>query len=293
MKKILVPVDFSGHTDITCTYALELAQKFGAEIRLFHTFFDQFIIADSSFPESIDMSTMYNEELLKEIMHQAEKRLEELYCKLQERIRKEKIENVTLSKSLTGGEIEHEVITICKDYEPDIIVMGTRGEGKNLKIWGKVASYIINHVQVPVMTIPEIKKYMGYSDIMFSADLEDGNLLSCNKILELFKPFKSRIHCVHFLLKSNPEEKLEKMEQMKKSLSGHLLDTNVTFQVINVADEIQKSIDNFIKDNNINLIAFQPHKRSLFYGVFTKAITKKNLFATNIPLLAVPAIQKE
>jgi len=69
MKKILVPVDFSGHTDITCTYALELAQKYGAEIRLFHTFFDQFIIADSSFPESIDMSTMYNEEFLKEIMH--------------------------------------------------------------------------------------------------------------------------------------------------------------------------------------------------------------------------------
>ena len=102
MKKILVPVDFSGHTDITCTYALELAQKFGGEIRLFHTFFDQFIIADSSFPESIDMSTMYNEELLKEIMHQAEKRLESLYCKLEDRIKKEKIHDVTLSKSQIG-----------------------------------------------------------------------------------------------------------------------------------------------------------------------------------------------
>ena len=291
MKKILVPVDFSGHTDITCTYALELAQKYDAEIRLFHTFFDQFIIADSSFPESIDMSTMYNEELLKEIMHQAEKRLEALYCKLQERIRKEKIQNVTLSKSLTGGEIEREVINICDEYNPDIIVMGTRGEGKNLKIWGKVASYIINHVNVPVMTIPEIKKYMGYSDIMFSADLEDGNLYSCDKILEIFKPFKSRIHCVHFLLNSNQKGQQEKMEKLKKSLAGQHITEDVTFQVINVPDEIQKSIDNFIKENNINLIAFQPHKRSLFYGVFTKAITKKNLFATNIPLFAVPALQ--
>jgi nucleotide-binding universal stress UspA family protein len=288
MNKILVPVDFSGHTDITCTYALELAQKFGAEIRLFHTFFDQFIIADSSFPESIDMSTMYNEELLKEILHQAEKSLESLYCKLEERIRKEKIQNVTISKSLTGGEIEREVITICEDYKPDIIVMGTRGEGKNLNVWGKVSTYIINHVNVPVMTIPEIKKYMGYSKIMFSADLDDGNFIALKKILEIFQPFKSHVHCVHFLLKPNQKEQLERMNHLKKSLSDHPAAANLTFEVINVSDEIQKSIDTFIHDNAINLIAFQPHKRSMFYGVFTKTITKKNLFATNIPLLAVP-----
>lgn len=290
MKKILVPVDFSGHTDITCTYALELAQKSGAEIRLFHTFFDQFIIADSSFPESIDMSTMYNEELLKEILHQAEKRLETLYDNLQERIRKEKIQNVTISKKLTGGEIEHEVITICEEYDPDIIVMGTRGEGKNLNVWGKVSTYIINHVKVPVLTIPEIKKYMGYSEIMFSVDFSDGNSMALKKVLELFKPFKSHIHCVHFLLKPKQKDEIEKMEQLKKSLSDHPGAADLTYQMINVTDVIQKSINHFINDNNINLIAFQPHKRSLFYGVFTKSITKKNLFATNIPLLAVPVM---
>jgi nucleotide-binding universal stress UspA family protein len=290
MKKILVPVDFSGHTDITCTYALELAEKYGAEIRLFHTFFDQLIIADSSFPESIDMSTMYNEELLKEILHQAEKRLETLYLNLQDRIKKEKIQNVTISKALTGGEIEHEVISICNDYNPDIIVMGTRGEGKNINIWGKVATYIINHVQIPVLTIPEIKKYAGYAEIMFSADLTIGNTLALTKIMDTFLPFKSRIHCVHFLLKAQEKEMTEKMEKLKANVAGHPGFASTSFHLINMKDEIQKSIDQFAKDKNINLISFQPHKRSIFYGVFAKAITKKNLFATNIPLLAVPVV---
>ena len=290
MKKILVPVDFSGHTDITCTYALELAQKYGAEIRLFHTFFDQFIIADSSFPESIDMSTMYNEELLKEILHQAEKRLETLYDNLQDRIRKEKIQNVTISKSLTGGEIEREVITICEEYDPDIIVMGTRGEGKNSNIWGKVSTYIMNHVKVPVLTIPEIKKYMGYSGILFSADFNDGNSLALTKIMEIFKPFKSHIHCVHFIPKTKQKEEIEKMDQLKKSLSDRPGAADLTFQMINVKDELQKSINQFVCENNINLIAFEPHKHSLFYGLFTKDITRKNLIATNIPLLAVPIV---
>jgi len=39
----------------------------------------------------------------------------------------------------------------------------------------------------------------------------------------------------------------------------------------------------------ISLIAFQPHKRSLLYMMFTRNITKKNLFATNVPLLALPS----
>jgi len=38
MKKILVPVDFSGHTEITCKYAMELAKAYSAEIHIFHTF---------------------------------------------------------------------------------------------------------------------------------------------------------------------------------------------------------------------------------------------------------------
>ena len=82
MKKILVPVDFSSHTDITCRYALEFAKPFGAEIKLFHTYFDQIIIADTSFPDTLDMSTIYNEELMKEIFRQAEHHMEELEEKL-------------------------------------------------------------------------------------------------------------------------------------------------------------------------------------------------------------------
>ncbi|MEI7664149.1 MAG: universal stress protein, partial [Bacteroidota bacterium] len=75
MKKILVPVDFSSHTEITCRYAIEFAKAYSAEIRLFHTYFDQIIIADTSFPDTLDMSTIYNEELMKEIFRQAERNM--------------------------------------------------------------------------------------------------------------------------------------------------------------------------------------------------------------------------
>ena len=63
----------------------------------------------------------------------------------------------------------------------------------------------------------------------------------------------------------------------------------IDFEVVEVADDNQKAVDQFVVDNKIDLIAFRPHKRSLLYMFFTKNITKKNLFAANVPLLAIPA----
>jgi nucleotide-binding universal stress UspA family protein len=288
MKKILVPVDFSSHTDITCSYALEIAKMFGAEIRLFHTYFDQIIVADSSFPESIDMSTLYNEELLKEILHQAERNLEELHESLQEKIRSEKIGNVTLSKTLTGGDIEMELITVCNEYEPDLVIMGTKGKGNSVQVWGRFSTYLINHVSMPVMTIPDIKKNLGFNHLMFSADLSDSNVESIRTILKLMAPFQFHIHCVHFSSKGKVKDEESKLTALKDSISTLPDSAKISVEVVDTEGDNQKAIDNFVKENKISLIAFQPHKRSLLYTMFTRNITKKNLFSVNLPLLAIP-----
>ena len=62
----------------------------------------------------------------------------------------------------------------------------------------------------------------------------------------------------------------------------------LTFEMREIEEDNQKTIDQFVKDFSIGMIVFQPYKHSIFYRFFTKNITKKNLFATNIPLFAIP-----
>ncbi|MEI7620875.1 MAG: universal stress protein [Candidatus Falkowbacteria bacterium] len=288
MKKILIPVDFSGHTDITCKYALEFARVYGAEIKLFHTYFDQIIIADTSFPDTLDMSTMYNEELMKEIHHQAMRNMEELSEKVTEMIKKENLSNVTLSSNVTGGEIEHELKEFCHEFRPDLVVMGTTGKGNNINVWGKVSTFIIDHAKVPVLTVPELKSYRGIKSLMFAADLSEANPSSISGILELFAPFNCKLHVVHFITKSKNSDAFDRMKALQMKFGKEEKAGQIIFEVIEYTDDNQKVIDLFVHERNIDIIAFQPHKRSLLYMVFTKNITKKNLFATNIPLLAVP-----
>ena len=289
MKKILVPVDFSDHANITCSYALEYAKNFTSEILLYHTYFDQIVIADSSFPDTIDMNTMYNEELMKEILHQSEKKLDDLESRLQAKIKNEKIDGVTVRTEVTGGAIESELREIYNEYKPDLVVIGNKGEGKNLSIWGRISTYLVNHLDNPVLMIPEIKGFLGFSNIMVGVDLDEENQALIDRVHALFETFPVNLHCVHFLIpKKHKAEEKKRFLELKDYFSNKEFAGNISFEMIEIEEDNQKAIDTYIKEHNIQLIAFQPHKRSIFYTLFTANITKKNLFATNIPLLAMP-----
>jgi nucleotide-binding universal stress UspA family protein len=288
MKKILVPVDFSGYTEIACTYALEIADKEGAVIRLFHTYSDQFIIADSSFPDAIDMSTMYNEELLKEVFHQSEKKMDALKASLEEKARKQTKKDIVFQITLVGGEIVSELHELCKEFHPDIVVMGTRGTGKTLNQWGRVSTHIINHSRVPVLTVPEIKKFKGFQKIMLAEDLSGKTEDLIRKIFSMFSDFQFHIDCIHFLIKENEPEEDEKMESLHKTFEKEEKSGIISFKIVKATEEKQTAINKVIESQCIDMIVFQPHKHNLFYNLFTHKITKKNLQATNVPLLALP-----
>lgn len=288
MKKILIPIDFSGHTEITCAYALEISRNESTEIRLFHSFFDQIILADSSFPDAIDMSTMYNEELLKEIFHHAERNMLEVKEKLEKDLDHKGVNNVTVTTTITGGEIENELMELYRDFHPDLIVVGTTGMGKNLNVWGKVSTFIINHSKVPVLTIPEIRQFLGFKKIMMAADLSEENANSIHKIIDIFKPYSAKLFCVHFLSKTKQSDEHDKMKLLRKMFEAEEKSGLISFEMREVEEDNQKTIDQFVKDFAIEVIVFQPYKHGIFYRFFTRNITKKNLFATNIPLLAIP-----
>jgi nucleotide-binding universal stress UspA family protein len=291
MKRILVPVDFSGHTEITCTYALELAGEEVTEIRLFHTYSDPVIMTDRNFPDTIDMSTMYNEELLKEVFHQAEKKMEMLVQSLNEKLRKSNRNNIELQSTLVGGMIERELRDLCLEFHPDLVVMGTRGSGKSLQLWGRVSTYIINHAKVPVLTVPEINKSLGFKEIMLSADPPERVAGSVRKILELFSGFKSHLTCVQFVMNEEKPEDREKLEKLRKKFEKEENSGKIAFELLVVTGDKQKAINQVIGKQSTNLIAFQPHKHGLLYNLFTRKITRKNLQATNIPLLALPEFE--
>jgi hypothetical protein len=234
------------------------------------------------------MSTMYNEELLKEIMHQSEKKMDLLRSQLEEKAKKRLKKDIEFQISLVGGVIESELNEQTKEFLPDIMVMGTRGTGKTSNRWGRVSTHIINNSKVPVLTVPEIKKFMGFDKIMLATDLSEKIEELITQIFLIFHEFPIHLYCVHFLIKENESEENKKMEKLRNIFGKEEKAGKISFRMVEVKEDKQIIINREIENEAIDLIAFQPHKHSMFYNLFTSKITKKNLQAASVPLLGLP-----
>lgn len=286
MKKILLPVDFSESTENACSYALEIAKKFNSEIRLFHSYFDQIIVSDSSFPTGVDTDTMLNEQLLRDIEVRAKVDIEELQTRLLNELKKENIHHIKITYTLEGGEPETEIIEVSEAYQPDLIIMGSRGKGNMGILMGSVSKKIMKKAKVPVLAIPAGFTYQGINHVMYLTDFKGHDQDLLWKLFSLLKDFDIQVFCVHLnIYKSKREDNEENMKRIMEGFQEEVANKKLFCKLIDSQD-INQDIEKFVKDHHIDVIAFLSQKRNVFQNLFHQEVTKKDLFQTHIPLLA-------
>ncbi len=286
MKKILVPVDFSENTENTCLYALEIAKKFNSEIRLFHSYFDQIIVSDSSFPTGVDTDTMMNEQLLRDIEVRAKADIQELQAWLLNKIKKEELHHIKVVYTIEGGEPETEIVEISKEHNPDIIIVGSSGKGKTGFLMGSVSRKIMTRSLVPVLTVPKDYTYKGIRRVTYLTDFKGDDFKMLNNLFSLLKDFNINIICVHLnLYDSKREDNQENMRQIMDQFKDEITGGKLSCKLID-SKEIDEGIEQMVQEHEIDLIAFLSHKRNLFQSLFKHSVTKKDLYQASIPLLA-------
>lgn len=139
-KRLLVPVDFSDASVAAFNTALDLCSAVGGEIKVVHVHQLQVpYVGDGGFyvPE------MDEDELLKE----REKELETF-------VNDNGKAGVTVEREVRLGDPETEINEIAKEYQADLIVMGTHGRtGLSHLLMGSVTESILRHAEVPIMAV--------------------------------------------------------------------------------------------------------------------------------------------
>ena len=286
VRRILVPVDFSDHSVNACNYALGLAQKLKAEIKLLYAYFNPVI---SSEPYDEMFSYQVNlDNVVSTLKDEAEEQMKLFTNRLKEWIKKEKISNVKITYELDRGVPEEVILNFSENYKPGVIVLGTRGKGeKGSAIFGSVTKRVIENAKVPVLSIPEKSVYMGIkymNKVLYATDFDDSDYKAIRKLMTLVRPFGIKIYFVHIASDAtNPLDNV-KMEELKEHFITEYSDYNVVCDIIEHSDVLQ-GIEDYIDEKDIDLLALTTHKRRLFERLFNPSITNKMLFHTNIPLL--------
>ena len=290
LRRILVPVDFSEYSKNACLFALNLASKFDADIKILHVYYAPIVdlvpITDA-YSIQIDMDIN-----LRELEVTARKNLQAFVNDIKIIAKEKGFENFKIGYALREGIIEDEIARVARDYKPGIIVLGSKGKGeKQGEIIGSVVFKVLDKSRVPVLAIPQNSRYNAEGEvknIAYATDFDDSDYLAIRRLLSIVSAFKVQVHCVHVSKdshKSWDKVKIEALKDYFKKVNRHL---NVICHLLE-GEDIIKEFEVFSETHRIDLFALVNRKRGILSRLFNPSLTKKLVYHSQVPLLVFKA----
>jgi nucleotide-binding universal stress UspA family protein len=286
MKTILIPVDFSEGSLNSCKYAIRLAGQEECTFHLFHIYNDQVMIPDSSFPSGLDTDVFFNSDVILGMKEQAEKNMHDLIESVEQIIKSKNINHIKLEYSLAGGDPQWEITETCEDLHPDLLIMGTRGQGKKGFLEGSMAEKIMGKAQIPVIAVPEDYQEFHFKNLLYPTNFNKLDIDTLQRVFHLFKHLPFVIHVCHFLLDGENNQANVLMDELKKAFEKERLEGKIKFSMI-ASEKKDEVLETFVHFNKIDLIAFLSEKKHLIKDLFKQELHKKDFFRLELPMLAM------
>ncbi len=287
IRKIIVPTDFSRRSEEACYYAVHLAQKLQAEIKIVHVY--EKPIGDVYVKETATFET-FTMKLLLESEKKAKSEMVALFQRVKDYMTRHDIKGVNIHSSTMMGHIVRSLKGICSEYNPDLLVLGTVGKReKSDSVLAGVAHHIILGLGIPVYAIPgpfnvdEFEKM----NILYATDFNEKDHTSLNQLLSIMEPFEKRITCIHIDTANNPVN-YEIMDELNEVLKQQYSQHQLACRLI-VDEDVYHGIKDFADKYDINLLSFTTRKQGIFKKLFRSSLFKKILQEANLPILIFPS----
>ncbi len=280
-RRILVPIVFKDYSLNICKYALALAEKIQAEIKLLHVCRTQ--RKGEPYSEYAFQTTEGKQITIQ--FTEAEKRLKMIAADLNRQVREKGIPNVSVDYMLAKGNISDEIVRVSNYYDPHLIILGTKGQGKKSGVLiGSLTKNIAERLSHTVLAIPEDTEYGNFEDIkvLYATDFNESDYSSLNKLLFLLSPFSAKVYCVH--IETTDAIKKEKMDILQSRISNEYSNYDIEC-VLTHSKDLVTGIQEFINKNSVDLISFTSPRKNAFQRLFQPDHLNKIFFYTNVPLL--------
>jgi nucleotide-binding universal stress UspA family protein len=142
LKRILVPTDFSEHSERAAVYAAELAKRYGAEIHCIHV---------SDIPADLLATSTYymtgpSEQFVEQVRDESKKSLDAFAAK--------NFPGLEAKAVFLEGRPFVEIIRYTRDEKIDLVVIATHGRsGLKHALFGSVAEKVVRKAPCPVLVV--------------------------------------------------------------------------------------------------------------------------------------------
>ena len=278
MKNILYPTDFSPASDNAFQYAVQLAAKLKAALKVLHVYQPPSVPAHH-LPNTMEdfFASMRAERMERFKMEVA--RLEQLVSQMSE-------PPTIQYELLEGKEIERALLKVVKDSEADLLVMGTKGASGLKEVFvGSTTGELMENAPCPVLAVPDEAVFDGTFDkIAFATDYSEESKRALIHLVQFAGLFAAEVYCVNVDL-SHTEFHTHKMEKFAASFDNP---AQLQFKVLDGTDLLE-ALTQFLQTEKIDALAMVIHKRGFFQELFNYSKTKQMIYHSHFPVISIPA----
>ncbi|REG87289.1 universal stress protein [Winogradskyella sediminis] len=273
MKKIIVPVDFSEHSEFALEAAAGLAHKFGSELIVLHMLeLSNAIISSAS--EALNQETIYYLKL-------AEQKFETF-------LDKPYLEGIKVSPVVKHFKVWSEVNEVSIEHKANLIVMGSQGaSGIKEVLIGSNTQKVVRYSDIPVLVIKHNPILMDFENAVFACDFSEDAIPPYLQAKDTFKALGITMHLVYV---NSPDGNFRSSTEIDKRVSNFLKEAEgdlVNLEAVNVVSDysIEKGILNFANVIGADLIAVATHGRKGLSHFFEGSVSEDITNHSTLPVM--------
>lgn len=278
MNNFIVPIDFSEASKNAARYAAHISTLVPDVNLILYNVFDTLEYGSDSSP----LDTEGVEDTSRQaIMHLA---LESV---------KTELSTITSATITTVAEESHNFLNTFTKYVVDnhiqLIIMGTTGSTRLVQIFmGSNTLNVVRRGIAPVIIVPPQAHSQSAKNVMLLTDFKDiDNTIPIDSVKAVLNLFRPRLHIVNV----DHEHYVQVTEEYKverNKLENSLKDYNPDFYFIRLFD-FTEAVNQFVADNNIDLILTFPRKHSFLSNIFKTTSTTQLAYHSHVPIAAINA----
>jgi nucleotide-binding universal stress UspA family protein len=269
MNSILFPTDFSANSKHAFQFAKMMAKSQKAQLILLYAYELPIVAPSSAFTSREQAMTTLDLDL-RNAAHQNMKVFTDELDLTQEKY----------AVLIEEGNAVKVISDICSQQSVNLIVMGTKGKTNNRDfIIGSITEKMIRKTRTPLLAIPEFADLRPFKKIVFANDMMYNSSDEINKVIDFTKSNSGSLTFLHIQTELENDE----LNDLKNIIDQNK-DQALTIKTIS-SDTITNGIENYLRENETDLLILSNHTKSIWQKLFHRSISKQMILHSKIPLL--------
>lgn len=276
MNKILIPVDFSIHSDKAIEYAVQLAQKSHQTIDLLHVFTDH---------SNIYHNAQTDPELVDPRVPEAKQKMELLIANIQNTL-----PDLKLNALYADGNLYDQVSHFASKENYDAIIMGTKGAfGLDALLIGSNMFDVFLNTQVPVLAVPYSEKKFKAEKIGLLCNFKYGEIDVLKQAIKVYGA-DFELVLIHV---NTTNESIHNIDKSFEVFIDKIIEEtgieDISYVIkpqaflVQYKEDISSAIDTVISDEMLDALLVTKSKKTFLRKIIEENIVKKMAYQIQIP----------